>query len=352
MKRLILMILFVFMLVGCQRNNQEVLSIEDLRYDNGQITWRALDNVRYYSVVISGVSYNTNDAVFDLSDFASGQYTVSVQAYMMNGDLVISQAVAFTLERAFEIPRNLRIEDRVLTWDALDALYYTVWLNDAPYEVTDSVFELPVLEEDTLYLITVTATYEHGVSDHSNKRYYHTFNDAYLSQTVTYNRLTETPLYVLLETSDRIEVILSENIAIDYQALDTQLIMIPHGYLRALNQVSQRFEMITQVGLVELNVTFVAEEKPYLASNPNVNYIPNQDIELIFELFDGTFEGLSGQGITSKDYTMDGQLLTIHSAFIESILSEQPDRSTIIIGYQLRQRDSISIGYIFIYIRD
>ena len=350
MKKSFVIIFVMLFLIGCNRNTNEVLMIEDLRYENEQISWRALDHVRYYSVVISGVSYTTNEPYFNLSEYASGNYTVSVQAYMNNGDLVISEAMAFTLERTFEIPRNLSLKDGVLMWDSLVADAYTVLLNDQTYQVTEARFELPQLEEDTLFEIAVKAVYEHGESNVSRLIYTHTFSTPYKSQTVTYNRLTTTPLYVVLEVTDAVEVLLSGDRAVDYQVLEPQLIMIPHGYLKALNQVSQTFELITNKGLVELVVEFIAEENPYMVSSPNVNYVKGQNIELVFELFDGTFGGLSGQDITRNDYVMDGQLLTINYEFIETILDAQPDRSTIIIGYQLSLRDHISIGYIFIYI--
>jgi len=63
------------------------------------------------------------------------------------------------------------------------------------------------------------------------------------------------------------------------------------------------------------------------------------------------FEGLQGVGITSSDYTFDGQTVTIQSTFLESVKTNNPTINQIMLSYSLYNHPHSVIGYLIIQIR-
>lgn len=91
----------------------------------------------------------------------------------------------------------------------------------------------------------------------------------------------------------------------------------------------------------------IESHKPHIVSLNKVTYA-NQDIGFMFELYQGTFTEVSGNGITSSDYVIEDSKLTVNASYIDALLLAEPERETIILGYVITSADEITIGYLFI----
>jgi hypothetical protein len=101
------------------------------------------------------------------------------------------------------------------------------------------------------------------------------------------------------------------------------------------------------LGQLNLAILITETQLPYLISNNTIDFDSN-DITLNVELFGGTIVGLSGNSITSSDYTLSGSSITLHSTFINQYFSTHPNETTLSIKYDLRLGDSYVFGYLFI----
>lgn len=105
--------------------------------------------------------------------------------------------------------------------------------------------------------------------------------------------------------------------------------------------------ILTDQGKVHLDIRFTDSEAPHFISHTTFTY-NYEDILLLFEPLNGEFISLSGNNITENDYNLMDNQLTIKHDYIDSILDENPDRNTIILGYQFALDGDITIGYLFI----
>jgi len=92
--------------------------------------------------------------------------------------------------------------------------------------------------------------------------------------------------------------------------------------------------------------------KPTLSSGSSVNYTEGSDLVLTFELYDGEFVSLSGNGIEAADYQYGGGQVTIDSAFFDSVFTNNPEQDVIVLSYTLSYSGGAVVGYVYIHNAD
>lgn len=107
---------------------------------------------------------------------------------------------------------------------------------------------------------------------------------------------------------------------------------------------------VTGVQTLFIEMELKESRKPELIGESTKIYT-NQSISFTFALYGGVFEGLQGQGITSADYTFHGQTVTILASYLETIKTNHPSLTQIMLSYSLYNHPHSVIGYIIIQIR-
>jgi hypothetical protein len=126
------------------------------------------------------------------------------------------------------------------------------------------------------------------------------------------------------------------------------VLRIHREYIEELSYGEYTFLLTTSEGLIELQLLIYDTRKPYLVSSSQVYLTLGDDAVIEFKLYDGTFNSLSGNDISSEDYSIVGSTLTIDGEYIESIFTRDVERTVIILGYYISTGSHVILGYIYI----
>jgi hypothetical protein len=120
------------------------------------------------------------------------------------------------------------------------------------------------------------------------------------------------------------------------------------SYMQTLELGDHSFLITTDQGEFTLNLKIIDTTRPYMISKSTVasDFLSNQIF--IFELFGGEIKSVSGHEITSTDYTIRGNELTIKKGFIRAAFESNESMETLVLGYTLQVESHTVIGYIFI----
>lgn len=218
--------------------------------------------------------------------------------------------------------------------------------------VTELSFNTSVLQENRLYSIyalTVFDTEEEVIR--SNTLNLDLFTDLG-SLEITYNINNLDNLYIPLqqEITDLlyIEGLGHKFLANDYLLYDNYLLIEPQFFH---NNFSLRFDyeldIFTETG--KYNLTVVSEEnnKPSILTANEVVF-DGSDLIFVFDYCGGQLEDINGTELSANDFSLDNNILTIDSSFIQGLFDAEAERDTVILNYQLRNDTDIVIGYLFI----
>ena len=135
---------------------------------------------------------------------------------------------------------------------------------------------------------------------------------------------------------------------LDHFIHDRQGLKIKSDYIKTLSVGSHGFTIFSEAGDFNLILNVIDTTRPYIISKSTVSsdFLSNQIF--IFELFGGTIKSVSGHDISSSDYTIRGNELTIKKGFIRDVFESDETLETLVIGYQLEVDSHIVFGYIFI----
>ena len=351
MKKLIALLCIVFIVQGCGLFSREtgLEAPSNLRKEGEMVVWDDVEGAQAYQVLRGGSSVQVATSELSVFDLPNGQYEIEVRA--IKGDQRSEWTTfSFTIARTLDHPTNLRVQNDTLLWDSPSGYsVFKVMINDDAIEVNEAQFDLSSLEENQLFEIVVKTSHANQLSEASRTVYYHTYKEVKATLEVTYNQAMLRNVSVSLEDIESIEAVL-----INYQAIDAtfsqQILTLPFSELFNLDRsIMHTIDVITEEGRVEIRLEIEYLERPYLRSPRTQMYDRNTDIVYEFELFSGSFNGLSGQDITQSDYTFIEGTLTIKAQFIESLLVANPERSRVIFSYVLETEEGdIFIGYLFI----
>lgn len=354
LKKLILLLLIVFTLAGC--TSTRVLSTpKNIVVSEDSLSWDAVEDAEYYVLIINQQAYIIYETTYSFSLLDDGNYSIYIKAKAEGfSDSELTDEIYVTIARIYPIPQNISIEDGMMHWDNLDnVLSYMISINDETFLLSENSFNLQDLPENAIYFIKVKALYDlDKESSYSEIIKYHTFFELYDVFDITFSKNTSedyiSDLSLLTITIN--DLVDEEDEVVDnlHFAISDKQLTFRNSFLTSLPYGVHTFFLQTSEGLIRYRFTIVDDRKPYLISSNSFVYELNTDIELEFCLFDGVIIGLSGNGITASDYTIDANKITISATFVSGKFTNEPDRKTLILGYQLEANTHVTIGYLFI----
>ncbi|MFH5882077.1 fibronectin type III domain-containing protein [Liberiplasma polymorphum] len=356
MKKVLLMMILLLLVQGCARESRKELEVpKNLRVEEETLVWDAVEGAEYYTLMLNNITYRVEDNVYSTFNLPNGSYNARVKAHLGEASTIYTNTFTFTINRAFEHPKNVYVSGSTLYWDhTAEASSYKVVINDETVDVLSGrTYNLSGLDENNLYTLSVIAVYENGESNESLSVLYHTHFTVIDTIHISVNKNRSTNVSFPVETMVEFDYIYINNTLVNREMFSfvNNTIVIDYTYLLDLNEALYTYSLLTSEGRVEVMLNVLDERKPYMTSKNTVTYT-GEDLTFEFELFGGSFGQLSGLTISSEDYTFENNQLTISAAFIESIKSEDPERSTIILSYDLNNEESSVIGFIFIYLNE
>lgn len=326
-------------------NKEKLNTPKNIKIDQKIISWDEVKKASSYKVIIDEEEFTVVDNYFNLSEYPNGSYNVQIKAIsrgFIDSDPL--EAIINIYDVVSDIPSNLLISDKKLTWDYIEGVTsYIVSINDVEYEVNNNEFDLSDLPLNYFYTIKVKV--KDGLF--SNEVVYETFVITDEVYKVTFNKNTTNNLeYELNSKFDLLKVYKEdEEIFKGYFDVEDRLV-ISKEYLVTLSYKMHYFDLYTSIGIIKLELTIIDDRKPYIISDSNIVF-SGEDLILEFQLYDGRIVSVFGNNITTNDYVVDENKLIIKSEYINGIFVNE-SKNTLILGYHLSSNTHEVIGYIFI----
>ena len=213
---------------------------------------------------------------------------------------------------------------------------------------TNEWFDIYSFSLNKLYEIQVRSSKDGEYSLYSNTVVANLFQPTGTVYESTYNILSEhdfvymeADLPYIYDIQYNQQSILKEY----YQQIDNTL-FISKDYLQTFTD-NYNVNLYTNIGIIELDIPYESITKPYMRSNNTITF-NGEDIVLLYEFCGGEFVELNGSDISSSDYELVDNILTINAGFVQDLFDDNAERNSVILSYQLRNDDEIVIGYIFI----
>lgn len=351
MKRLWIFLIFSFMLIACQK--EDILHPpKNIRYDDEMILWDVDEKATAYHIILNDVLYPLTEPFFDMHHLPNGLYHVVICTIKDHESSLYSEPFSFTVNRPFDIPQNINIQDGIVSWQEVDdALGYILLVNDITYPVQRTTFDLSFLEENKTYLLSVKACFELGDSPYTVAIIYLPYYDVIKTYEGTYNINIPMDLSIYIDQVFDIDHIYYNQIFLnrDDFVIHEHHLSISHLLLSDLDLGHHVFQIYTSEGVIDLPIEIIELTQPVIISNPIANYVMQKDMTWLFEMFNGSFLGVTGHNIEASDYQFEDGVLTLYASFLD-LKIETFDGDTIIFSYQLKDGDHIIIGYLFILI--
>jgi len=245
---------------------------------------------------------------------------------------------------------NLAITDDLLSWDAVPGYAnYRVLINGESTEIDQTSYDLSSLESGQIYQITVVAIENSFAIATSPAIYF--VKGVTIAQTIDLEYDQSQPgdllafegnsygeiLYILDSEWNEITVV-----------EEAGSFMFSEIYLEELTYGFHYFYFTFSEGIVLVNLTKVDSRNPHLVSPAQQLVAMNTDAIYEFDLYDGIFMGLSGNGVTLDDYSFEDGVLTIYSDYIGPKFNDEPERDVLILGYTIQNGPDIIVGYLLI----
>ncbi|MDO9629888.1 MAG: hypothetical protein Q7I99_08285 [Acholeplasmataceae bacterium] len=351
-KKLIILSLLLFTLSGCKpEGNIRLETPANLRYENFGLVFDAVENAEDYVIEINGVTYSTTNLQYDLNYF--GDYQVRVKAQAKNyQDSYYTEKLTFTMAPFFPSPTNLNVINQILFWDSVpNATSYEVRVDNQVYTTTDTNLTLS-LYGSLRKEIKVKAIFRLGESPYSLPIYVST--EVTILSTTTKNYSKQSTFDLEVKSFDNNPDVLSvtnyvgEEVALSNLIVSNQKVSFKSSFLTPLLVGVHVFTIDTNYGSHEVKINITDTARPYMISGSEIftNFMTN--VTVTYELFGGVILSLSGNDITTSDYTITGNSLTINKDYIHNQFVIVPSRTTLILGYTLESGENVVIGYIFI----
>jgi hypothetical protein len=348
MKKLLIIILLLFTLQACKPDTKEELVRPlNLRFTD-EIRFDTVEHATHYVLKI-----NNEEIVIDTNHYLltlEGTYTVRVKARAEGYyDSVYSPALTFDVDLTFEVPTNTTVDNlHSFQFDLMSgATGYILLVNGDELSQTTNSLDLSTYFPGVIQ-VQVKAIYPLGSSIYSELIIYsggaetlETINYSYSINSLFDLDILESGTFVYIEDSE------AELSAADY-IFTAQRVTLKNTYLISLSTGNHLFTILTLDGFYIIDLNILDTDKPYLITDNQVFTDHSTDLTFTFELFGGEFTGLSGNEVTTEDYTLIDNVLMIDKDYVAFMFSLDPERETLILAYTLELEDNIVIGYLFI----
>lgn len=351
MKKLLILLLILFVFSGCSFVEERLDTPTNLRYEGFNLYFDPVDNADSYIIDFGDYTEQTDKPYLELYEF--GDYEVKVKAEAAGyQDSYYSEKLSFSVVADFPVPTNLNYVDGILFWDSVpNAIHYAIYVGTNLYTTTDTNKSLS-LTSSYRTEIKVRAIFRLGASEFTPS-IYASYSMTVLSST-TKNYSKQSAFNLELKTfENNAEVLSVTNIMEEPVALSNFLVVdhtifFKSEYLSTLMVGNHIFILETNFGNHEFKINITNTNRPYMITSSEIfaNFI--EDVVVTYELFGGEVLSLSGNEITESDYSISGNTVTIDKDYIKDQFVKLPSRTTLILGYTLESGDNVVIGYIFI----
>ena len=341
-KFILLIPILLLILVGCS-STKTIDPPSDFRYEAGFLYWDEIEGADHYVVEINNQTKMAYNNKLDLKDFITGNYTARIASFS-NGNLSdYTDYITFQLIHPESI-EDIIITDEVIAWDKHSNLTYEVStysdqtkLTTISPKSTNSQFDYSHLPDGS-YMFTINAYLEDTLVTTSEIRI--------IKDDFRYVRDAGLVLDLEIPT----EIYLEDTLLVEDEdyILDDFGIILNSSVIDELEGSGISLKLVYDHP-VYIYLNIVTIEEPMIISSNGAIY-EGEDLSFDFDLKGGTFMGLGGNNVDELDYVFDEETLTIKSDYIDEIISNDPNRTMLILTYVLQNDPHIVIGYIFISI--
>lgn len=254
-----------------------------------------------------------------------------------------------TNDNQLATPSNVFLQHNIIRYDnVVNATHYVIDVNGEEIEITGTSYYIEAYGDITVRVKARAKDYKD--SNYSSvltlKRAF-PFEDIRLNYSIHSSK----DLHILTLPENISTVgIMSDDIEIgmhDFTKIDNNLVF-KQSYLNTLDKGVYTYAIdLRSFGSFTLEISITDNELPYLVSN-NIQSFSGNDLLLNFELFGGSFVGLSGNGITTDDYEITDSTVKISNGFLSQCAMENPEETALSITYDFVLDDHYVFGYIFI----
>jgi hypothetical protein len=321
-----------------------------------ELTWDAVDGAAGYRLYIAQSFYDVTDASFSLLYFSDGAYSVQVKAVSPDGKKDSEYSIVHMVNLLMDLtaPSELEVLDNVLTWTPVeDGASYIVAIDGIDHLATENTYDLSALGLNQSYALQVKTVYgDLRQSAFSDVFVYDYYTTEYATLSFTYNKDTAGGLEVDLsaESLSIDKIVDEDSLILDAASVSIEdlIVSVTDEYLQTRGYGTATLTLLTSQGRIRLDIQIIDDRNPYMISSNSIVYEPGLDIVLGFELYGGEILNLYGNDITEADFTIEGSTLTIDIGFVIGKFTENPERTTLILGYTLEGNDNLAMGYLFI----
>lgn len=343
LKRILLLILFIFILVGCTNKVEPSVLIppKNVTYDaiNQQVKWEDNLEADRYVIKVNGIPYETTRNFFDLSRFITGSYEVVVKSMKGSESSYFSEYLKFNIIKPVVI-NTIYDEDYITLETEVKDLVFNLTMTHKSKEIGSKILDdhlIDLAKLDGIVEYHITAKFkEHQVYEKSLFVNY----DGY-----TFIRGLEN---VSFETS------FLGTIYFNQQVIDSSYYLYSNGILEIDQKAFDSFLDGTyplEIRGEDDYITFV-----YLTKNPTPRIISShdviysgEDLTFMFNLYGGTFIGLYGEHNIRKDeYVFSENTLVIKKSYMDRLKEDEDQFHVITLSYVLDHPNGTEIGHITI----
>lgn len=162
---LIISLLGVLLLVGCQNQNQIIAGPKNVYYDNDTyiLSWDSVEGAIEYELVINDEKQRLTTTTFDLKDYDHGVYLIKVKAILTNKESIYTSTHSFFINKVTDV--YMYADKNKIYWnDIVGAIYVLSYKEMFSQEVTTvqpktNEFKIPDVLKDTNTTITLKTYY-------------------------------------------------------------------------------------------------------------------------------------------------------------------------------------------------
>lgn len=348
MKKTLILILFILFLSAC-KPAPKLETPQNLRYEDGIISYDTVINATGYIIEINDVEYTTRSTEYAIGTL--GHYNVRVRAVAPNyTHSDFTESIHFEV-LVLQIPTNLHTKFGFLHWvEIADAISYTITGGGLSITTETNFLKLNAFYELT-DRVQIQANYSNGTSDYSEDIVFSSESTPTDEVILTFSTTTnfDLPVVSLSPSTDFVYIgdANLEPLTSNQYTYEHGIVMLNSSYLQLLPVGTHVYQIITKNEYYSISITINTLNQPYLISNPNVITDFSEDLIFLFDLKGGSLS-VAGNDITESDYIIEGNTLTIYSDFVQSKFESDSNRNTLILSYTLSLNGANHIGYIFI----